>query len=57
MTDDDHKQELRIWLRLFASTTLIENEIRSRLGSALLSPCPVSTCWPNSTAPTTEFRW
>jgi DNA-binding MarR family transcriptional regulator len=28
---DDHKQELRIWLRLFASTTLIENEIRSRL--------------------------
>jgi DNA-binding MarR family transcriptional regulator len=31
MTDDDHKQELRIWLRLFASTTLIENEIRSRL--------------------------
>lgn len=27
----DHKQELRIWLRLFASTTLIENEIRSRL--------------------------
>jgi DNA-binding MarR family transcriptional regulator len=31
MTDADHKQELRIWLRLFASTTLIENEIRSRL--------------------------
>jgi DNA-binding MarR family transcriptional regulator len=29
--EDDHKQELRIWLRLFASTTLIENEIRSRL--------------------------
>jgi DNA-binding MarR family transcriptional regulator len=31
MTDEDHRQELRIWLRLFASTTLIENEIRSRL--------------------------
>ena len=31
MMDEDHKQELRIWLRLFASTTLIENEIRSRL--------------------------
>jgi DNA-binding MarR family transcriptional regulator len=31
MMDEDHKRELRIWLRLFASTTLIENEIRSRL--------------------------
>src|SRR5258706_8578134 len=30
-TEEDHKQELRIWLRLFASTTLIENEIRRRL--------------------------
>jgi DNA-binding MarR family transcriptional regulator len=29
--EDEHQQELRIWLRLFASTTLIENEIRSRL--------------------------
>ena len=28
---EDRKRELRIWLRLFASTTLIENEIRSRL--------------------------
>ena len=33
-SDDDpehHRDELRAWLRLFASTTLIENEIRSRL--------------------------
>lgn len=28
---EHHKDELRAWLRLFASTTLIENEIRSRL--------------------------
>jgi len=27
----DHKQELRLWLRLFSSTTLIEREIRKRL--------------------------
>jgi DNA-binding MarR family transcriptional regulator len=30
-TEEDHKEELRIWLRLFSSTTLIENEIRRRL--------------------------
>ncbi len=29
--EPDHKQELRVWLRLFACTTLIENEIRRRL--------------------------
>ena len=29
--EDDHKAELRTWLRLFASATLIENEIRRRL--------------------------
>lgn len=28
---DERKQKLRIWLRLLASTTMIENEIRSRL--------------------------
>lgn len=28
---DESRQKLRIWLRLLSSTTLIENEIRSRL--------------------------
>jgi DNA-binding MarR family transcriptional regulator len=28
---DDHKNELRLWLRLFSCKTLIENEIRRRL--------------------------
>jgi DNA-binding MarR family transcriptional regulator len=27
----DHKDELRLWLRLLASTTLIEREVRTRL--------------------------
>lgn len=27
----DHKDELRLWLRLLTCTTLVENEIRSRL--------------------------
>jgi DNA-binding MarR family transcriptional regulator len=27
----DHKDELRLWLRLFACTTLIEGEVRGRL--------------------------
>lgn len=31
LDQDERKQKLRIWLRLLASTTLIENEIRSRL--------------------------
>lgn len=30
-TDEHPREELRLWLRLFAATTLIENEIRSRL--------------------------
>jgi len=28
---DDHKTELRLWLRLLTCTTLIENEVRRRL--------------------------
>ena len=28
---DDHKTELRLWLRLLTCTTLIENEVRKRL--------------------------
>ena len=28
---DDHKNELRLWLRLLTCTTLIENEVRRRL--------------------------
>ena len=28
---DDHKSELRLWLRLLTCTTLIENEVRRRL--------------------------
>jgi DNA-binding MarR family transcriptional regulator len=28
---DDHKAELRLWLRLLTCTTLIENEVRRRL--------------------------
>ena len=28
---DDHKNELRLWLRLLSCTTLIENEVRRRL--------------------------
>jgi len=28
---DDHKTELRLWLRLLTCTTLIENDVRSRL--------------------------
>jgi DNA-binding MarR family transcriptional regulator len=28
---DDHKTELRLWLRLFTCSTLIENEVRRRL--------------------------
>jgi hypothetical protein len=27
----DHEAELRLWLRLLTCTTLIENEVRSRL--------------------------
>ena len=27
----DHKAEVRVWLRLLTCTTLIENEVRSRL--------------------------
>lgn len=30
-TPGDHKDELRLWLRLLASTTLIEREVRARL--------------------------
>jgi DNA-binding MarR family transcriptional regulator len=31
---DDHKTELRLWLRLLTCTTLIENEVRRRLRGA-----------------------
>jgi DNA-binding MarR family transcriptional regulator len=31
---DDHKTELRLWLRLLTCTTLIENEVRRRLRDA-----------------------
>ena len=31
---DDHKTELRLWLRMLTCTTLIENEVRRRLREA-----------------------
>lgn len=31
---DDHKNELRLWLRMLTCTTLIENEVRRRLREA-----------------------
>lgn len=37
---DDHHQSLRLWLRLFACTSLIENHIRQRLQSAFSTTLP-----------------
>ncbi|MCW5721005.1 MAG: MarR family transcriptional regulator [Devosia sp.] len=31
---DDHRDQLRLWLRLFSVTRLMENEVRSRLQSS-----------------------
>ena len=36
----DHKDELRLWLRLLTCTTLIENEIRSRLREKFATTLP-----------------
>ena len=35
---DDHKTELRLWLRLLTCTTLIEGEVRRRLRLRPASP-------------------
>ena len=32
---EDHRDELRLWLRLLTCTTLIEGEVRKRLRDAL----------------------
>ena len=37
---DDHKTELRLWLRLLTCTTLIENEVRRRLRDQFDSTLP-----------------
>jgi len=37
---DDHHQSLRLWLRLFACTSLIENHIRQRLQSGFSTTLP-----------------
>ena len=47
---DDHKTELRLWLRLLTCTTLIESEVRRRLRDSSTSRCRASTCWRSSTA-------
>ena len=40
---DDHRDEIRLWLRLLTCTTLIEGEVRSRLASVSTSRCRAST--------------
>jgi DNA-binding MarR family transcriptional regulator len=37
---DDHKTELRLWLRMLTCTTLIENEVRRRLREAFDTTLP-----------------
>jgi len=42
-TAEDHGDEIRLWLRLLACTTLIEGEVRSRLRERFDVTLPPST--------------
>ena len=51
---DDHKDELRLWLRLFACKEVIEGEVRRRLRDSFNVTLRASISWRSSTAPRKE---
>jgi hypothetical protein len=46
VVDADH-QALKLWLRLLACTTRIENTVRQRLREEFARRCRASTAWPS----------